>query len=85
LTAADINLELLELETRAKETGAAMGAGYAFPITIEMAKIWTGELGQKGILLAPVSALVGTTPADFVNDDRNRTGSVAKAPVNPAG
>jgi hypothetical protein len=85
LTAADINLELLELETRAKETGAAMGAGYAFPITIEMAKIWTSELGQKGILLAPVSALVGTTPADFVNDDRNRTGSVTKAPVNPAG
>ena len=85
LTADDINLQLLELETRAKATGAAMGAGYAFPITIEMAKIWTSELGQKGILLAPVSALVGTTPAEFVNDDRNGTGSTAKAPVNPAG
>lgn len=85
LTADDINLQLLELETRAKQTGAAMGAGYAFPITIEMAKIWTSELSRKGILLAPVSALVGTTPAEFVNDDRNGTGSTAKAPVNPAG
>ena len=85
LTADDINLQLLELETRAKQTGAAMGAGYAFPITIEMAKIWTSELSRKGILLAPVSALVGTTPAEFVNDDRNSTGSTAKAPVNPAG
>lgn len=85
LTADDINLQLLELETRAKATGTAMGAGYAFPITIEMAKIWTGELGQKGILLAPVSALVGTTPERFVSEDRNGTGSAAEGPVKPAG
>lgn len=85
LTADDINLELLELETLAKEKGAAMGAGYAFPITIEMAKIWTSELGQKGILLAPVSALVGTTPEELVDGDRVRTGSIAPAPVKPAG
>jgi uncharacterized protein len=85
LTADDINLELMELETVAKEKGAAMGAGYAFPITIEMAKIWTSELGSKGILLAPVSALVGTTPAELVDAERVATGSKAQAPVNPAG
>ena len=85
LTADDINLELMELETIAKEKGAAMGAGYAFPITIEMAKIWASELGPKGIILAPVSALVGTTPAELVDTERVATGSKAPAPVNPAG
>jgi len=85
LTADDINLELMELETIAKEKGAAMGAGYAFPITIEMAKIWASELGPKGIILAPVSALVGTTPAELVDAERVATGGKAPAPVNPAG
>lgn len=85
LTADDINLELMELETIAKESGASMGTGYAFPITIEMVKIWTSELGPKGIVLAPVSALVGTTPAELVDAERLRTGSKSQAPVNPAG
>jgi uncharacterized protein len=50
-----------------------------------MAKIWSSELGSKGILLAPVSALVGTTPAELVDAERVATGRKAQAPVNPAG
>ncbi|KCZ91581.1 divergent polysaccharide deacetylase family protein [Hyphomonas johnsonii] len=85
LTAEDINLQLLELESQAKQKGVAMGSGYAFPITIEMARVWTSELDEKGIVLAPVSALLATTPAELVEGPDVRTGSVAPAPVNPAG
>lgn len=85
LTAEDIGAELLELETLAREHGAAMGAGYAFPLTIETAKIWTSELDSRGIVLAPVSALTAVIPAEISDGPRVRTGSLDKAPVNPEG
>ena len=85
LTAEDIGAELLELETLAREHGAALGAGYAFPLTIETAKNWTAELDSRGIVLAPVSALTAVIPAEISGAPRVQTGSLGKAPVNPEG
>lgn len=85
LSADEISSAFLDLESQALEQGAAMGAGYAFPITIEMAKTWAAGLEQKGILLAPVSALAVATPAEILNDGSVRTGSLDQAPVNPQG
>ncbi|MEZ5946448.1 MAG: divergent polysaccharide deacetylase family protein [Hyphomonas sp.] len=86
LSAEEISSSLMELETTALEKGAALGAGYAFPITIEMAKAWAAGLEQKGILLAPVSALSAVTPQGAIEGGGvMRTGSLAPAPVNPEG
>ncbi|MEZ5999041.1 MAG: divergent polysaccharide deacetylase family protein, partial [Hyphomonas sp.] len=86
LSAEEIATSLLELETTALEKGAALGAGYAFPITIEMAKTWAAGLEQKGIVLAPVSALSVATPQGVIDGGGSmRTGSLAPAPVNPQG
>ncbi len=85
LSAEEISSSLMDLESLALENGAALGAGYAFPITIEMAKTWTAGLEQKGIVLAPVSALASPTPAEIVEGGSVRTGSLAPAPVNPRG
>lgn len=85
LSADEISSAFMDLESQALEQGAAMGAGYAFPITIEMAKTWAAGLEQKGILLAPVSALAATRPAETVRDGSVRTGSIDPAPVNPRG
>jgi len=86
LSAEDISSEFLELESQAMEHGAALGAGYAFPITIEMVKTWTAGLEQKGIVLAPVSALAATSPAaENPGEDSVRTGSLDQPPVNPHG
>lgn len=86
LSAEDISAEFMELESQALEHGAALGAGYAFPITIEMVKAWTASLDQKGIVLAPVSALAATaSSAENPAEDSVRTGSLAQPPVNPHG
>ncbi|MCA8902737.1 MAG: divergent polysaccharide deacetylase family protein [Hyphomonas sp.] len=85
LSADDITSSLMDLETTALEKGAAFGSGYGYPLTIEMAKSWAASLEQKGILLAPVSALSVATPIEAVQGGAVRTGSLAPAPVNPAG
>lgn len=85
LTADDIKTELMELEAAAKEKGSAMGSGYAFPITIEIARAWTKDLEQKGILLAPVSALTSTTPLNVMEQGRMRTGSLSVGSVETRG
>lgn len=85
LTADGIKTELMELEATAREKGSAMGSGYAFPITIEIAHAWTKDLEQKGILLAPVSALTSTTPLDALEFGRVRTGSLGVTSVETRG
>ena len=83
-SADEINAEFLELETQARESGAAMGAGYAFPLTIELVKEWTAGLEAKGLLLAPVSALTEIS-GEISPDDTLQTGSLVTGPVNPNG
>lgn len=72
-TPADISAELMDLESLALEKGAAFGSGYAFPVTVEAAKVWISQLDEKGLVLAPVSAITNTRPVEV------RTGSVDKS------
>ena len=54
--AIDGNLDAVEEEARAK--GASIAIGFPYPVTIERVAAWTATLEQKGISLAPVSAMV---------------------------
>ncbi len=74
LTPADISAELMDLEALALEKGAAFGAGYAFPITVEAAKVWISQLDEKGLVLAPVSAINAARPAEVRTGSLNMTG-----------
>jgi hypothetical protein len=74
-TPADISAELMDLESLALEKGAAFGSGYAFPVTVEAAKVWISQLDEKGLVLAPVSAITNTRPAEV------RTGSLDKSGI----
>jgi len=85
LSAEDIASSFMDLESQALEHGAAMGAGEAWPITIESTKTWVAGLEQKGIVLAPVSALAAKATAEILEDGSVRTGSLDQAPVNPQG
>lgn len=85
----DIAAELMELETIAREHGGAIGAGFAFPVTIESASLWIDTLEEKGLVLAPVSALVPKTaspqPAAMADRRELRSGSAAKAGLKTGG
>ncbi len=56
---ADIEAKLVALERVAREKGSAIGfAGPLRPVTIERIAAWARGLDDKGIALAPVSALI---------------------------
>jgi len=52
-----IDRHLAALEALAKRNGSALGAGFAYPVTLERIALWTKTLDQKGLVLAPTSAL----------------------------
>lgn len=54
-----IDAELAQIEALAKENGAALAVGTAYPVTIERLAVWTRSLADRGIVLAPASTLVG--------------------------
>lgn len=57
---AEIEAKLAALERLAREKGSAIGlAGPLRPVTIERIAAWSKGLADRGIALAPVSALVG--------------------------
>ena len=53
-----IDARLGELEKIARVTGAAVGIGYPYPVTIERIVAWSESLARKGIVLVPVSEIV---------------------------
>jgi hypothetical protein len=58
---ADIEAKLAALERLAREKGSALGlAGPLAPVTVERIAAWAKGLSARGIVLAPVSALVGS-------------------------
>lgn len=57
-TPASIDSALDQLEKTARLNGQAVGIATPLPITIERLQEWLKDLPQKGIALAPVSALV---------------------------
>jgi len=52
-----IDRHLGALEAQAKRSGSALGVGFAYPVTLERIALWTKTLDQKGLILAPVTAL----------------------------
>ncbi len=54
-----IELKLLELEEVARANGSALGVGaLPYPVTINTVRDWAKTLEEKGLVLAPVSAII---------------------------
>lgn len=58
-TRGEIDRRLAELEALARERGAALGlAGAATPVLVERIAAWAPGLESRGLVLAPVSAMI---------------------------
>ena len=57
--AASILAALNGLEAAARSNGQALGTGLGFPVTVATAARWVQGLNERGIQLAPASALAG--------------------------
>lgn len=55
----EIDRALNRLEAMARERGVAVGTAGSLPVTIERLSKWAKGAAQRGILLVPVSAVVG--------------------------
>jgi polysaccharide deacetylase 2 family uncharacterized protein YibQ len=53
-----IDKKLSDLEDLAKHGGAALGIAHPYPIVMERIAVWAQTLGEHGIVLAPVSAII---------------------------
>lgn len=56
LTPRSIDAALANLEDQARRNGRIVGFGSGFPITVERLQKWAEGLGEKGLVLIPVSA-----------------------------
>lgn len=54
-TPTEIDRALNKLETTARERGIAVGTASALPVSIERIGAWTKTLGDRGILLVPLT------------------------------
>ncbi|RXG85050.1 divergent polysaccharide deacetylase family protein [Bradyrhizobium vignae] len=54
-TPAEIDRALNKLESTARERGIAVGTASALPVSIERIGAWTRTLGDRGILLVPLT------------------------------
>lgn len=52
-----IDAALLQLEATALQRGSALGAGFAYPVTLEQVARWAGQLQGRGYQLSPASAI----------------------------
>ncbi len=57
LSGEAIDRQLLSLETAALQRGQSLGAGFAYPVTIEAVIRWSQGLAGRGYQLAPASAI----------------------------
>jgi len=57
LTQTAIDAQLLKLEASALQKGQALGAGFAYPVTLDKVARWAHSVEQRGYQLAPASAL----------------------------
>ncbi len=57
LNQSAIDQQLLALEAGALQRGSALGAGFAYPVTLEKVALWSRSVGQRGFQLAPASAM----------------------------
>ncbi len=57
LSAEAIASQLSNLEQTARVKGQALGSGFAYPVTVEVAARWIDGLKARGLQLAPASAI----------------------------
>ncbi len=77
-TRGEIERKLAQLERIARERGTALGyAGEPSPVLVERVATWGGSIEGRGVVLAPVSALIRAPTA-------NADGSAAAAAPRPA-
>lgn len=62
--AANIETQLLTLESIALTEGQSVGTGFPYPVTLDTVTAWAGRLEAKGILLAPASYVTSGSNAD---------------------
>jgi polysaccharide deacetylase 2 family uncharacterized protein YibQ len=60
-TRAGVDKRLADLEDIARRNGSAVGIGSPFPVTFERIALWAQGLEDRGLVLAPVSAIIGRT------------------------
>ncbi|MEQ1619524.1 MAG: divergent polysaccharide deacetylase family protein [Terricaulis sp.] len=58
-----IDDQLLNLEALALQNQSAIGAGFAYPVTMEQVGRWARDVGSRGYQLAPVSAVLNARAA----------------------
>ena len=58
LDADAIGKQLLALEASSVRNGAALGSGFAYPLTLQQVAQWASGLEQRGYSLAPASAVM---------------------------
>jgi polysaccharide deacetylase 2 family uncharacterized protein YibQ len=57
-----IDNQLLALEAQALQSGSALGAGSAYPLTVAQVQRWATAVRERGYALAPASALMTLKP-----------------------
>jgi polysaccharide deacetylase 2 family uncharacterized protein YibQ len=57
-SALSIDYALAGLEAEALASGSALGVALGYPVSLERLRLWATTLEDKGLVLAPVSALV---------------------------
>jgi polysaccharide deacetylase 2 family uncharacterized protein YibQ len=62
LDGAAIDNQLLNLEAQSLQTGGAIGAGSAYPMTVAQVQRWAVAVRDRGYALAPASALMTLRP-----------------------
>ena len=61
---AEIEAKLAQLEQIARDRGSALGLASALrPATLDRLAVWARTVEARGLVLAPVSALVSPIPA----------------------
>jgi hypothetical protein len=58
-----IDDQLLNLEALALQNQSAIGAGFAYPVTMQQVGHWASDVGSRGYQLAPVSAVLAARAA----------------------
>jgi polysaccharide deacetylase 2 family uncharacterized protein YibQ len=58
-----IDEQLLNLEALALQNQSAIGAGFAYPVTMEQVAHWARDIGSRGYQLAPASAVLNARAA----------------------
>jgi polysaccharide deacetylase 2 family uncharacterized protein YibQ len=78
-----IDKKLSELEDIARRNGSALGIAHPYPIVMERVAVWAQTVDDRGVVLAPVSAIIDRTkshapPADAAPPAK--PGAAAPAP-----